>query len=164
MPPARAACSTGASKSGCSSTKVFLLRLAYKKGVTLSRPWWTKMWARTQPAPTFFSEMSVILRNLRENTTSKTSCATVYQQQLTGTRVAVITERDRFKNRKSSCLSNSHTYNRQLRTGYAQFRLPLMNQQFLRLCKTSFCDTRFATRCGRSGQVAAGVPGVSATV
>lgn len=40
----------------------------------------------------------MILRNLRENTTSKTSCAAVYQQQLTGTRVAVKESQERCLN------------------------------------------------------------------
>ena len=51
----------------------------------------------------------VTLRSLRENTTPKTSFSALYQQQLTGTRVALITEGGRFKNRKSSCFSNNDT-------------------------------------------------------
>ena len=121
------------------------------------------MGADHNPRPRSLSEMFVILRSLRENTTSKPSFTALYQQQLTGTRVALITSGVDLRI-VIIMFSNSNTCNRQLRTGYAQFHLPLMNQQFLRLCETSFCDTRFATRCGLSGRVAAGVPGVSATV
>ena len=114
------------------------------------------------PRPILVYEMCRDITKSRENPNAKNSFTALYQQQLIGTPVAVITSGVDL--RIVIIMFQEEHVQATIANGLRTVPPLMMDQRFLRPCAASFSYTRFATRCGLSGRVAAGVPSVSATV